>query len=65
MKISMLGIFWNISNEDIMVNKLLFVGTEELLVELKASALFAINVEVSHLFTCFLELSWILDVHDG
>jgi len=39
---------WDLSNEDVVVKKLLFVASQQLLVELQCSAPFAIDLEISH-----------------
>ena len=39
---------WDLSNEDVVVKKLLFVASLQLLVELQCSAPFPIDLEISH-----------------
>ena len=56
---------WDGSDENVLLGELLSVGTEELSVELEASALLAVDLEVLHLLAGFLELSVIWDGDDG
>ena len=56
---------WDGSDEDVLLGELLSVGTEELSVELEASALFAVDLEVLHLLTGFIELNVIWDGDNG
>lgn len=52
-------------DENVVGKQFLFVGTEELLVEGKGSAGFALNIEVSHLLTGRLVLIRVLDHNHG
>jgi len=48
-----------------LASELLSVGTKQLSIELKSSALLAINLKVHHFFTGVFELLVILDVDNG
>lgn len=52
-------------NEEVVINESLRVGTEQLIVERKSSALASINLEVSENCTSFLELLRVRDLEDG
>ena len=56
---------WDGSDEDVLLGELLSVGSEELSVELEASALLAVDLEVLHLLAGFLELGVVWDGDDG
>jgi len=64
-EISMGDIGGNVSDKDVLASELLSVGTEELPIELKASAWLSIDLKIHHLVTGVLELLVILDVDDG
>ena len=53
------------SDENVLLGELLSVGTEELSIELEASALLAVNLEVLHLVAGFLELGIVWNGDDG
>lgn len=58
-------VLWNASDENIVVKELLLVGTEELSIELKGSAHFVSDLEVSHSFNSLVELDWVSDLDNG
>jgi hypothetical protein len=47
--------------KDIVVQQLFLVATQELLVKRKSTALIAVNLEVPHLLTSFIELLGVLN----
>lgn len=55
LKILMALVGWDLSNEDIVVEELLFVASQKLLVELKGSAPLSVDGKVFHGFTGFIE----------
>ena len=56
---------WHASHEDVVGEELLFVGSEQLLVELEGSALLAFDLEVLHGLACLVEGNWVLDADDS
>jgi len=58
-------VFSDVLDENIVSGEFFFVGSEQLLVELKSTALLSINFEVSHGFACLLKLNWVFDVDNG
>jgi len=60
----MFHILWHF-DEDVVVEQLVLVASEELLVEWKGSALLAFNLEVSHLLASVIELLGVLDADHG
>jgi hypothetical protein len=65
LKIRMGELLWNALDENVVGEKLLFVGSEQLLVELKGSALLALDIEVSHEFAGFVKSDWVLNADDS
>ena len=61
----MLEILWNALDEHIVGEELLFVGSEQLLIELKGSALLSLDLEVLHGLTGLVEGNWVLDADDS
>jgi len=55
MKCSRINVLWNVSDKDILTGELLSVGTEQLSIELKTSALLAVNLKVLHFIAGILE----------
>jgi len=64
-QLTMFHLFWNIPNENIMGIEFFLVGSEQLFVELKGTALLSIDLKVSHSFASFIKLNGILDVDNG
>jgi len=57
--------FRDLPDEDVVVQELLFVASEELLVELEGSAQFVVDLEVSHGFSGFVEFDLVFDLNDS
>ena len=65
LEVNVLEVLWHISHEHVVGEELLFVGSEQLLVELEGSALLSFNLEVLHGLACFVESDWVLDADDS
>ena len=65
LEVRVLKVLWHALDENVVGEKLLLVGSEQLLVELKASALLSLDLEVSHGFACLVEGNWVLDADDS
>ena len=65
MQLLMSDILRDGTDEDVLREELLLVGTEELSIERKSTALLAVDLEVSHLLAGSLELLGVLDVDHG
>jgi hypothetical protein len=55
LEVLMALISWDLSDEDVVVNELLFVASQKLLIELEGSAPLSVNGKVFHGFTGFVE----------
>lgn len=58
----MFHFFRDIFDKDVVGDEFFFIGSKQLFVKLKTSTLLAINLKVSHGFTCLLKLDRVLDV---
>ena len=65
LEVSMSEVLWHTSHEDVVGEELLFVGSEQLLVELEGSALLSFDLEVLHGLAGFVESDWVLDADDS
>ena len=65
LEVGVLEVLWHGSHEHVVGLELLFVGSEQLLVELEGSALLAFDLEVLHGFAGFVESDWVLDADDS
>jgi hypothetical protein len=65
LEVGMLEVLWHGSHEHVVGLELLFVGSEQLLVELEGSALLAFDLEVLHGLAGFVESDWVLDADDS
>jgi hypothetical protein len=65
LEVVMLEVLWDALDEDVVGQELLLVGSEELLVELKSSALLALDLEISHGLAGLVEGDWVLDADDS
>ena len=64
-KIDLVHFLWDGTDEDVVREELLLVGTKELSVEGEGTAWLAFDLEVAHLVTGILELIGILDADHG
>lgn len=65
LKVLVFHFLWELSHENVVGDELILVSTKQVFVELKSSALLAIDLEELHLFTGVLELLSIGDAENS
>ena len=65
LEVHMLEVLWDVLDEHVMRLNFFLVGSEQLLVELKASALSSFDLEELHGLDSLVEHDWVLDADDS